>query len=389
MDHLQSPQNPIHPPVEVRYVCLEERGGDFSGYQERKGLSTAGLDKLANQDHAKFESFWQTWMFFGLLKSVFGKDVPSADFIRSAWAGECIVTTRLQYYADIWSRRIRFSGLRTERADQGRVAAAILERAADLLVYLNQHYDDRTLDPIILFSFGVLHEFLCTAKKLIFPQFSEFHPISTSYPGHSSLHFPLSRMRLDGWYPERMHLLEAFPPSLRYFVSQTQRPDAHRDHAMCTELQCLAYESQITGLRPRHVSQHCNCRYLHADQKKLHSILLQGTYPVLRIHKGSGGLDKAYIDVLPMNEVYHYVSMSHVWSDGLGNPTENALPLCQLALLQSLVDKIYPEEDIPAFWIDSICRPTAPIEAKELGVVASFLDNGTPHLAFASSTSRK
>jgi hypothetical protein len=90
-----------------------------------------------------------------------------------------------------------------------------------------------------------------------------------------------------------------------------------------------------------------------------------------------------------MNEVYHYVSVSHVWSNGLGNPTENALSLCQLALLQSLVDKIYPEEDIPAFWIDSICRPTAPIEAKELGVVASFLDNGTQHLAFASSTSRK
>jgi hypothetical protein len=233
MDHLQSPQNPIHPPVEVRYVCLEERdGGDFSGYQERKGLSTASLDKLANQDHAKFESFWQTWMFFGLLKSVFGEDVPSADFIRSAWAGECIVTTRLQYYADIWSRRIRFSGLGTERADQGRVAAAILERAADLLVYLNQHYDDRTLDPIILFSFGVLHEFLCTAKKLIFPSFLNFTQFPRLIPDTALYISPYLECVLMAGILNKCIYLRHFHPS---FDILSAKP---RDRTLTETMQC-------------------------------------------------------------------------------------------------------------------------------------------------------
>jgi hypothetical protein len=38
-------------------------------------------------------------------------------------------------------------------------------------------------------------------------------------------------------------------------LSAKPRDRTLTDHAMCTELQCLAYESQITGLRPRHVSQ--------------------------------------------------------------------------------------------------------------------------------------
>lgn len=53
-----------------------------------------------------------------------------------------------------------------------------------------------------------------------------------------------------------------------------------------------------------------------------------------------------------------YVAISHVWSDGMGNPRQNALPLCQLQKLQKLVNGLYEPENHPVpFWIDTICVP--------------------------------
>ena len=53
-----------------------------------------------------------------------------------------------------------------------------------------------------------------------------------------------------------------------------------------------------------------------------------------------------------------YVAISHVWSEGLGNPHENSLPLCQLERIQSLVNKVYADGSyIVPYWIDTICVP--------------------------------
>ncbi|ETI28923.1 hypothetical protein G647_01375 [Cladophialophora carrionii CBS 160.54] len=56
-----------------------------------------------------------------------------------------------------------------------------------------------------------------------------------------------------------------------------------------------------------------------------------------------------------------YVAISHIWSDGLGNPVENSLPECQLERIQGMVDKInYPGrngEKTVGFWMDTLCVP--------------------------------
>ncbi len=50
-----------------------------------------------------------------------------------------------------------------------------------------------------------------------------------------------------------------------------------------------------------------------------------------------------------------YVAISHVWSDGLGNPNHNSLPFCQIKRLQELVQES-TGKPLP-FWIDTICVP--------------------------------
>jgi hypothetical protein len=57
--------------------------------------------------------------------------------------------------------------------------------------------------------------------------------------------------------------------------------------------------------------------------------------------------------------VKKYVCISHVWSDGLGNPHRNSIPRCQYERLSGILDKLYPDEKVP-FWIDTICVPREP-----------------------------
>lgn len=53
-----------------------------------------------------------------------------------------------------------------------------------------------------------------------------------------------------------------------------------------------------------------------------------------------------------------YVAISHVWSDGLGNPWRNCLRLCQLHHIQDLVNGLYDSDQQPApFWIDTMGIP--------------------------------
>lgn len=55
---------------------------------------------------------------------------------------------------------------------------------------------------------------------------------------------------------------------------------------------------------------------------------------------------------------WNLVAFSHVWSDGLGNREENALPACQLRRLQDLANGLYPPRSHPVpFWIDTLMIP--------------------------------
>ncbi|OJJ63386.1 hypothetical protein ASPSYDRAFT_53088 [Aspergillus sydowii CBS 593.65] len=74
-------------------------------------------------------------------------------------------------------------------------------------------------------------------------------------------------------------------------------------------------------------------------------------------------LDKE-VEAHPANHGDLYVTISHVWSDGLGNPHDNELPYCQLVYIQGLVNVLYPESQRPVkFWLDTLCIPVGTRES--------------------------
>ena len=68
-----------------------------------------------------------------------------------------------------------------------------------------------------------------------------------------------------------------------------------------------------------------------------------------------------------------YVTISHVWANGLGNPKENSLPRCQLArlgesarLMRSTCPESISETELGflCLWIDPLCCPVDPLKWK-------------------------
>ncbi|KAM0818181.1 hypothetical protein AB5N19_03990 [Seiridium cardinale] len=71
-----------------------------------------------------------------------------------------------------------------------------------------------------------------------------------------------------------------------------------------------------------------------------------------------------------------YVAISHVWSQGFGNPHANSLPRCRLRDIQKLVDQLYPSQGTQGthtpFWMDTICipfDPTSTLKAKAVSMM--------------------
>ncbi len=88
MEHLISPANTE--PILVPYLETEEYdGGDFLTYPARKGWSAADLEGIAHfggRSERDVERFFQTWLYFGSLISVFGLagiTVTPNDFIKT------------------------------------------------------------------------------------------------------------------------------------------------------------------------------------------------------------------------------------------------------------------------------------------------------------------
>ena len=221
------------------------------------------------------------------------------------------------------------------------------------------------------------------------------------------------------WCPrERVlieNLVEGRLPEMAFF-SQLQPDPNSGIHAGCTDDDCVAYQV-ADDYQTKHVNSACSCMtvtFVPSEQQSSepdHDIKIMARRMASSSIGQSLGADRRYEGltkeitaivvedesikpvVVPigmaqqaekLNKLNKFsiakkieklgtittgrklVAISHVWSDGLGNPTANALPLCQLNKIQQAVNQLYPESEHPIpFWIDTLMIPIIPIDASE------------------------
>ncbi|KAJ8114423.1 hypothetical protein ONZ43_g4903 [Nemania bipapillata] len=353
-----------------------------------------------------FNRLVQTWLFFGLLRELFGTQLDPVSFVHEDESGLRINTERLLEHCDTWLRAV-------PRPDERQLANAIatdheepyhlpdiLDDETQCTAFIYRCYlkdlassldfcaklCDKLDESIqcnwdadsrkILFSVKLLAEALKTcsdhAIDLFQPLWSACclmgHYIPevlvprpmTPRPGVFLETFLLVE---KGWCPSRLSAISSATPaqSLYLFTGYETQDLIGTGHTGCTRDKCEVDAIADDGVE--HAAGcpgHDSCRLISVPVQELIDIYKQGHIPLLSSAiDTSGHLD---VRVVSSQERPSYATISHVWSDGLKNDHGNALYECQLLGVHRALGRLSRYAD---------ARPDVPtVPMKSLGLPA-------------------
>lgn len=364
--------------------------GDFLQYPHRMGWKDeqvysrstwSTLDHPESPGKEFAESFTQCWLFFGLLHVFFGDNSSEDKFIDTSSAGNKVVHTR--ELLDMARRMIERD---TEEGHPFRNRLQYVDSC--LISAYHAHESMRiasAMDENLMLSIALLGRFL-TVLRLILSRdnnlVSSINRMVWEAPLIQDVHgqWPIlqdrmgrvdmldSLMAYAGWCPKQILRTHDAMIETKYFYSQLPPLDPGVSHTSCTRFQCLAYQVKEANYNYVHAHDGCRCGFLKPDPRKLLDSLQKGSIPLIKpiLPPDTLGNEISIVEGLPDTR---YVAISHVWSDGLGNPHANAMSRCQLLEISRLVQDLYPDGGPPIpFWIDTLCCPVGPNEAKKLAM---------------------
>lgn len=370
-------------------------GSDFDSYAESHGWPARRPQEwyhnFENDESPPLRSFMQTWLLCGLLSFMFQRQIGLADLIPDADLDNTPGTVYISSYMtrDLFlpiAREIidnEESSSRTQARRRGwlnvkKIHYAICgpgpffmknahgETQCTLIDFITgfRHSTWPTLDSDLLHLLVLLDFF----ESLLWPR----NGTSTEAVNHARVSKAMRRfeppgisihLKGFGLCPSIISRMTARlnAASLMFMTQsaelvETQIYTRSSKHDLCTATHCESSEVRQGSYVRRHFGTE-HCVDLVADQQKLLDILVDGQLPIVRLPETTKPMSFEYISS-SSESPQHYVAISHVWSDGLGNENKNALYRCQLNAVSKYV-KAMPMTDLPVrgFWLDTLCVP--------------------------------
>jgi hypothetical protein len=204
-----------------------------------------------------------------------------------------------------------------------------------------------------------------------------------------------------GWCPHQVQRLQKVytPETLSHLSTLDRRGFRPNNHNACAEApRCIANNVNLSNYDTAHTpSCSGSCPAIAVDYKTIVSIIREGGVPLVSIHvdpTSTPEIPVVHLSLTPRTPSTRYTVLSHVWFDGLGNPSANALPSCQIMRISSQLNSLprdhesgvvhmgalemdwsrqsfvlHPERQPPMFWMDTLCIPVGENE-QELRSVA-------------------
>ena len=379
MDHIaihhgEARVAPLWLEVPVYAPEMEYDRGAFFGYLRR--IDWTVQDILDGQTSRKprhtIHAVLQTWTYFGMLSELTGDQVAVRDLSVSRDGKTILQTDHLTALLNKWiSRSLKKSvAIRDQEAAHVSECLVTISTVYDSLYTKNPHF----LDPEFHLSVQLLYEYIVKAATL-----AEGSARSAPIQFRGLLgpvRFCQRSMEQLQWCPSDVHMLsEALSATELMFASMLVPPGQDKDHSKCSSTKCLAYQvSDQKEYVTKHTHDACTCEFVFASQKQVAQVLLQDTLsvPLIGASEPVRGEDgQLYVEILASNlssEPVRYVAISHIWSDGLGNNSSNAVPLCQFHRIAAMVEAIYGRFKV-AFWFDTLCFPLQPPAAYDTALV--------------------
>ncbi|TPX15251.1 uncharacterized protein E0L32_004528 [Thyridium curvatum] len=406
MDHLPSPQNPYNPLGPI--PCLVPvRGGHplrpsfdpFAVFYQHFSDHLA-LSLLVARNKDVFEmvlSSWQHHLFFETYSTFFnglGVAVSKEELVRQEEINgltQSFITTRMLQFRIAQLRGKYYKaegGITSEAAALVSSASSQMSRLQTSLARLGQkvkrvRQHERSLfvgppPPQSLFEqIYVSITFLSTelSRTLALVTYSASSELREHHIVGGDTQWVIGRLLKAGWCPSEVCALisnsSITEEELYYWSLRDRRASKYGlEHRQCKYGErCRKETIDEANYTTRHCGdcngQNCDMAFSESTMDSTVSdIVDQGRIPLI-ISDRSGikvvGTKKASsIKRGEKNADLDYVAISHVWSDGLGNPNQNAIPQCQLQRLQGLVNGLFPDSTGPVpFWLDTLCVPLA------------------------------
>lgn len=346
MDFISLPSNPLYPPIKV--PCLSHipyDGHDFLTYPERQGKSVTRLLRGQFDQDTETAIFLQNWLYFGVLFEVLGERASKEMYMeQDSENGKDLLTTRL-LSTHLKERAAELKLLLRNEYPSGSNIVGKAERCLKMLssmccVAKCGEVDGLgvwPLSPEIDLSIRALGHFLSSAiYSLLFEYLPSTFLPRLRFPGGSLVR---SRLCAARWCPSDVSMvMESLSPASLYYICNLRRHNIGA-HNSCGDRFCKLCQVDTSTYVTRHATPSCQCTYLGPPAQDTIAIIEGGKIPLASIihDKNTGALR---VVVKPCTPNCHYVALSHVWSDGMGNPLTNSLPRCQILRLKRLLDEL-------------------------------------------------
>jgi hypothetical protein len=362
MDFMHPLDNYAHPVDEIKYLGTPYEGTAFDDFPDYHGFNRIlVLDGFfKGMQASRVEAFIQAWLYLGLLIEVLNEglglkvqgqaaQLKTGDFIHTRHGQQFVTTARLGSYLDSWREHAKKIGPNESERSRDNVAHFIRTArtfSSKVLTIGASKADNFPFQPETQSSLVVLGSLLDGHASLIY--------------GGKAGNWPQSLValqRLSGICPSELSWLQSqFTSEVVYYRSALLWPKDGKDHAICDGDSCVANQIDADDYVTLHVTGQCQCPWVGPNEDELVAVLEEGRIPLISLQPQGEEILGLKVTTAAVNPGIPYAAISHVWSDGLGNPRANKLPLCQLSKLRRLINELFKHK--PAlFWIDTLCVP--------------------------------
>ncbi|KAK0661324.1 hypothetical protein DIS24_g2520 [Lasiodiplodia hormozganensis] len=371
MDHLPTFASATGPYPTVPYLPSDDDvydGDTFEDYPERQRWSSSLLfagDFRQGRDLNETAVFLQKWLYFGLVSelslvgSIFGCKISlpekfvqekeekksedmeegpkNVDGEGSSGGGKVVSTKKLE---KLLKRRVDCLKLNVDNQREEHLLA--LDKAlatacavSEVLAALRHVRPDECPLPFeIILSIKVLGRAIDDALR--------DGGLAEGKRDWGLRPIAVARMRNDGWCPREISLVNTFLSEASMFCASYMKRESTggkgaADHSRCNDFECQVNQINNNDYKTRHYTEDCNCQFYHVDEEKLKQVIRHKRIPYIEMKPVKLEDETKTLQVELQSQkgsVLEFstsiVIFSHVWSDGLGNPKNNALPKCQL-----------------------------------------------------------
>jgi hypothetical protein len=336
--------------------------------------------------------FLQTWLYFGLLAESFAiacatsthdaefeKEVELATQWATPWVysefifkdGYLCTAKFIEYAEKYWAIPV-FNESDTLVEKKFTRLCKILDRTGKVLT-LVKHISQ--VKPDEQWHWLHLHAVFQGFQLVLGFMTYKYKTLSDQIPGGAQAFFPeIELMQRNGWCISDINRAYFRYESLqtKLFLNFLKKPVpmSGKTHDNCKTDECIASQSPDGTFPFHHVDGLCSgdCGWIGPDPEIVRQIVIkEGYLPVLQISATSMKDIKIKVLEYKMDET-NFISISHVWADGLGNPTECTQFRCQLYQLWKHTSNMTTDStggSTNLIWLDTLCCPVVPKNAPE------------------------